>query len=158
MSARRWRWAALGLAALLGGCGTAGYYWQSVHGHLALMAAARPIDELLADPATHAALEEGEPWRQALLAYLRANRALLHDAVTTRMPALKLAWPLEATYLAWIDARGLGVDDPHAHFEKAGVGLSSGADFAAPGFLHLNFGCTRATLTEALDRMARACG
>ncbi len=108
--------------------------------------------------ATHAALEKGEPWRQDLLAYLRANRTLLHHAVTTRMPALELAWPLEATYLAWIDARGLGVDDPHAHFEKAGVGLSSGADFAAPGFLRLNFGCTRATLTEALDRMARACG
>ena len=44
-------------SALLAGCGSAGYYAQSVRGHLALMAAARPIDELLADPVTPADLK-----------------------------------------------------------------------------------------------------
>jgi cystathionine beta-lyase len=63
---------------------------------------------------------------------------------------------VEATYLAWIDARELGVSDPHAFFEQAGVGLSNGAEFGVPGFVRLNFGCSRATLELAFDRMAAA--
>ena len=77
------------------------------------------------------------------------------------MPGLVTTRP-EATYLAWIDCREMmaarGVDDPAAFFEAAGVGLSDGAAFGAPGFVRLNFGCPRATLDEALARMARALG
>ena len=44
---------ALGLVlTALGGCSTLGYYWQSATGHLALMHAARPVDDWLQDPAT----------------------------------------------------------------------------------------------------------
>ena len=50
------RWlATLALVAALsglGGCTTAGYYWQSIHGHLQLMQAARPVSDWLADPQT----------------------------------------------------------------------------------------------------------
>ena len=63
---------------------------------------------------------------------------------------------VEATYLAWIDARGLGVADPAAFFEAAGVGLSRGDDFGLPGWVRLNFGCPRQTLDQALERMAQA--
>ena len=60
-AAARWAMpAALLLAALGSGCAShapgPGYYWQSVTGHLRLMAAARPIDDWLADPATPAPL------------------------------------------------------------------------------------------------------
>jgi predicted aminopeptidase len=44
--------------ALLAGCSTAGYYAQSVGGHLALVNAARPVAEVIADPATEPALKE----------------------------------------------------------------------------------------------------
>jgi cystathionine beta-lyase len=64
---------------------------------------------------------------------------------------------VEATYLAWIDARGLAVADPAAFFEEAGVGLSGGAEFGLAGWVRLNFGCPRQTLATALDRMATAC-
>lgn len=104
--------------------------------------------------ATQAALRDGEPWRQELLAYLRGNRDHLAGFIAAHLPPLKVSLPLEATYLAWIDCRGLGVDNPHAYFEKAGVGLSDGRDFAGPGWVRLNFGCPRATLDEALRRMA----
>ena len=41
-------------------------------------------------------------------------------------------------------------------FEDAGVGLSDGREFGSEGFMRLNFGCPRATLTEGLDRMRAA--
>lgn len=63
----------VGVAALVGaawltvGCSTLGYYAQSVGGHLDLVARARPIDDLAADPAAPAALRE----RLALAARIR---------------------------------------------------------------------------------------
>lgn len=121
-------------------------------------AGGRLIPELnpLSYHASEAAFREGEPWRQELLAYLRGNRDFLADFIARHLPGVKMALPLEATYLAWLDCRGLGVENPHAFFEAAGVGLSDGRDFAAPGWLRLNFGCPRATLEEALQRMKRA--
>jgi cystathionine beta-lyase len=118
----------------------------------------RLIPELnpLSYHATEAALRDGEPWRQELLAYLRGNRDHLAATIAQRLPRLKLSLPLEATYLAWIDCRALGQDNPQAFFELAGVGLSDGRDFAGPGWVRLNFGCPRATLDEALQRMAAA--
>lgn len=104
--------------------------------------------------ATQAAYQESREWLQALLAYLRNNRDLVEREVAT-MPGLHVMHT-EATYLAWIDARPLGNARPAAFFEEAGVGLSDGADFAAPGFVRLNFGCPRSLLAEALQRMRGA--
>lgn len=58
----------LAAAALLSGCAGAGYYWQSLRGHLALLHAARPLPEWIADPATPA------PLRERLLLAERARR------------------------------------------------------------------------------------
>jgi cysteine-S-conjugate beta-lyase len=104
--------------------------------------------------ATEAAYRAGGPWHRALLDYLRANRDLVEQAVGA-MPGLRI-WHAEATYLSWIDARGLQVDDPVRLFQDAGVGLYDGALFGTPGFLRLNFACPRATLEEALRRMSHA--
>ncbi|CAL95996.1 MalY/PatB family protein [Azoarcus olearius] len=104
--------------------------------------------------AAEAAYRHGGPWRAALLDYLRDNRERVLDAVAT-MPGLRTTRP-EATYLAWIDCRDAGLDDPAAFFEAGGVGLSDGRAFGMPGFVRLNFGCSRATLDEALARMRRA--
>lgn len=104
--------------------------------------------------ATLAAYRDGEPWRRALVDYLRGNRDLVALRVRA-MPELSMT-PVEATYLAWIDCRALGVDNPVEFFEDAGVGLFNGADFGTPGWVRLNFGTRRALLAEALDRMQRA--
>ena len=64
---------------------------------------------------------------------------------------------VEATYLAWIDVRGLALANPAAHFEAHGLGLSDGTDFGAPGWLRLNFGCSRSTLDQGLARFAKGC-
>ncbi len=104
--------------------------------------------------ALRAAYQHAAGWRAELLAYLRGNRDLVMDAVAA-MPGLSMPCP-EATFLAWIDCRRAGQESPVACFEEAGVGLSDGTDFGAPGFVRLNFGCPRALLSEALARMARA--
>lgn len=52
------RWGALLALLLLGGCAQFGYLSQSLSGHLRLMSAARPVDELLADEALKPALRE----------------------------------------------------------------------------------------------------
>jgi bifunctional pyridoxal-dependent enzyme with beta-cystathionase and maltose regulon repressor activities len=62
----------------------------------------------------------------------------------------------QATYLAWIDATGLGVQNPARFFEDFGVGLCDGADFHGPGYLRLNFGCPRTILLEGLGRLRDA--
>ncbi len=104
--------------------------------------------------ACEAALREGGEWRQALLAILRRNRDLV-QATVAALPGVSMA-PVEATYLAWIDVRALGLTAPQRHFEAHGLGLSDGTDFGAPGWLRLNFGCPLPTLTEALRRFSAA--
>jgi predicted aminopeptidase len=47
---------AVAAALCLTGCANVGYYWQSVTGHLRIMAAARPVDELVNEPQTSEAL------------------------------------------------------------------------------------------------------
>lgn len=110
----------------------------------------------LAYYAAEAAYRHGEPWRQQLLAYLRGNRDTLVEFIRTRCPALAVQ-PGDATYLAWIDARGLGVENPALHFEKkAGLFLSDGAFFQFPGWIRFNFGCPRARMLEGLEKIAAA--
>jgi len=109
---------------------------------------------LLAYTATMAALQDGEPWRQALLSYLRKNRDYVMGRIQA-MPPLKVA-RVEASYLAWIDCSALNCADPHALFLGAGVALSPGSQFNAPQFVRLNFGTQRALLEQAMDRMALA--
>ena len=102
-----------------------------------------------------AAYEHGEPWRRALLAYLRDNYDFLFRFVQERLPEIVFR-PMEATYLAWFDVRRLELENPAQFFEEHGVGLSDGVPFGAPGHLRLNFGCPRFRLEEGLEKMERA--
>ena len=110
--------------------------------------------------ATEAALTSCDDWQEALLDYLRSNLRAVERAVAAA-PGLAMR-PVEATYLAWIDAREFasdhGIDNPARWFEQHGLGLSDGADFGASGFVRLNFGTRRALLDEALARLGRATG
>ena len=53
------KWLALGaLALLVVGCQSLAYYTQAIGGHLNVMARARPVEEIIADPATDPALKQ----------------------------------------------------------------------------------------------------
>ena len=111
--------------------------------------------------AATAAYRDGQPWLDAALTYLEANRRFVVDFVNRELPGVTTRAP-EATYLAWLDFRQSAIrGDPYAFFlERARVALSAGPSFGTggAGFARLNFGCPRATLTEALMRMGRAMG
>ena len=113
-----------------------------------------PDVNLLGYTAAIAAYRDGDEWNQQQCHYLKENRDLALERINS-MPGLSLN-SFEATYLAWIDCSKANLEDPHAFFEQAGVGLSPGRDFGDPHFVRMNLGCTRATLTAALDRIERA--
>jgi len=114
-----------------------------------------PHVNVLGLTACEAAYRDCGAWHDELRTYLRGNRDRVAFTVNGQK-GVKMG-AVEATYLAWIDVRALGLANPAAHFEAHGLGLSDGADFGAPGWLRLNFGCPRATLDEALNRFAQAC-
>jgi cystathionine beta-lyase len=140
----------------------------------AALAAAGPdaVDELATIPdavrhgASHlgvishvAALELGEPWLDALIPELDANRRLLGELLAKHLPEARYSAP-EGTYLAWIDCRALGLgDDPAAAFlERAGVALSAGPAFGTGGAGHarMNLATSPQIVSEAVERMAAA--
>jgi cystathionine beta-lyase len=106
-----------------------------------------------------AALREGGPWLDALLAGLEENRTLLGDLLAEHLPQLAYRRP-QATYLAWLDCRPLGLgDDPaQAFLERGRVALLGGLPFGSGGAGHarLNLGTSPEVLTEAVQRMAHA--
>jgi cystathionine beta-lyase len=106
-----------------------------------------------------AAYQHGDAWLAQCLAYLQANRDSLVNFVRREMPGVSLAAP-EGTYLAWLDCRRAGIEGSPQEFflRQARVALNDGATFGqgGDGFVRLNFACTRATLCEALERMADA--
>jgi len=118
----------------------------------------------LAQVAAQAAFSgQCEGWLAELLPYLRANRDYLIDFVQKELPGISISRP-EATYLAWLDcnelvASGKISGSPYEFFLKnAKVALNDGAAFGTGGqnFVRLNFGCPRATLEQALERMKNA--
>jgi cysteine-S-conjugate beta-lyase len=118
-----------------------------------------PHPNVLGLAACEAAFRHGGAWRWQLLETLRGNAARVEQAIG-QLPGLSME-RVEATFLAWIDCRDLGVEHPARRFEQAGVGLSDGSAFgpehAYAQYVRLNFGTTRALLDAALARIAAAC-
>ena len=89
------------LALALGaGCSTLEYYAQSIHGHFAMLDAARPIPEVIADPAAAAALKERLERAQQMRVYATSELGLPDNGSYTRYADLKrpyVAWNVFAT-------------------------------------------------------------
>ncbi|WP_103503557.1 MULTISPECIES: MalY/PatB family protein [Streptomyces] len=106
-----------------------------------------------------AALRDGGPWLDALLAGLAQNRDLLAGLLGDLLPEVR--WrPQQGGYLAWLDCRQLGLgDDPAAVFlDRGRLAVNPGATFGEEGAGHvrLNTATPPELLTEAVRRMATA--
>jgi cysteine-S-conjugate beta-lyase len=111
--------------------------------------------------ASIAAFTDGLPWLDTVRAQLDENRWLLRRLLAEQLPGARYQ-PPQASFLAWIDCRELGLDgDPAAiFFERGRVALSTGQDFGRQGrgFARLNMGTSPDLLAEAVRRMAAATG
>lgn len=103
--------------------------------------------------ATAAAFTQCDDWLDEQISYLRGNRDYLAEQLAT-VDGLSYT-PAAATFLAWVDASGLGTDDVLAWCESKGVGPSPGRDFHASEFFRINFGCSRSMLSEIVSRLKK---
>lgn len=108
---------------------------------------------------TAAYSKEGAAWVDALTSYLDGNRRVF-DAAINAIPGLR-SMPLEATYLAWVDFAGTGMEpkDFIARVEKqAKIAVNHGISFGAGGdsFLRFNLATQRAVVVEAAERLKQA--
>ncbi|HCT76348.1 MAG TPA: cystathionine beta-lyase [Micromonosporaceae bacterium] len=105
-----------------------------------------------------AALRDGGEWLDSLLRELDHNRRLLGDLLADRLPAIK-SRPPQATYLAWLDCRALGLSEhtgPAAVFlERGRLALNAGQAFGTGGAGHvrLNYATSPEIIAEAVQRM-----
>lgn len=102
---------------------------------------------------------EGAEWVDALMGYLDENRRVF-DAGMNAIPGVK-SMPLEATYLAWADFSGTGMDPAEftRRIEKeAKIAVNHGHTFGKGGepFLRFNLGTQRARIIEAVERVQAA--
>jgi cysteine-S-conjugate beta-lyase len=107
-----------------------------------------------------AALDDGGGWLDQLVSELSANLDLLERLLAEHLPGIRWQRP-EATYLAWLDCRDLGLgDDPAAEFRRRGrVALGSGPRYGPEdgrGFVRLNLATSPEIIEEAVRRMASA--
>jgi cystathionine beta-lyase len=109
--------------------------------------------------ATAAYSPEGAAWVDDLIGYLDGNRRVF-DAAVNAIPGLR-SMPLEATYLAWVDFAGTGMDA--AEFTRrveteARIAANHGHTFGTGGetFLRFNIAAPRRVIEEAGARLAAA--
>lgn len=104
-----------------------------------------------------AAYQQGEPWLDALQAYLEANLRYIATELNAAFPQLN--WqPPQASYLAWIDLRPLNLDDralQKALIEEQKVAIMPGYTYGpeGAGFVRLNAGCPRSKLEQGVQRL-----
>ncbi len=111
--------------------------------------------------AARAALSgECDDWLKELLGYLTANRDFLVDYASNYLPDICVTRP-DGTYLAWLDCsqlveQGRITGSPYEYFlQVAKVAFGDGKIYgkASSNFVRLNYGCTRQTLKQGLDRV-----
>jgi cystathionine beta-lyase len=118
--------------------------------------------QALALVATEAAYRDGEPWLNAVMAYVADNYRYLVDFLAAHLPQLRVIRP-QGTYLVWVDFRALGLpaaERKRLIMDDAGLLLDEGELFGpeGAGFERFNLACPRAILEEALLRLQRVLG
>ena len=106
------------------------------------------------------AYSEGAPWLEQLKEHLLSNITYVNTFLQEQHIPIQ-AVPTEATFLMWLDCKGLGLShDKLMDFfvHKAKLGLNDGMSFGGTGegFMRLNVGISREVLKEAMLRLLEA--
>lgn len=99
-------------------------------------------------------------WLDELNAYIDANEEYVRNYMKQYLPGFRVM-PREATFLLWIDCRGLNISDERLEqwfIREAKVGVYMGNIFGAQGkgFIRMNIAAPAALLEEAMRRMKEA--
>lgn len=108
--------------------------------------------------ASIAAYREGREWLDSVIEYLDGNRRELHAQLAEHLPEIVCTVP-EGTYIAWLDARALGLDNASKFFaDNADVALTDGASCGVgyDNYMRFIFATPRPVIVEAVKRMAAA--
>ena len=115
---------------------------------------------VLSHVAFQSAYTHGKQWLEELKIHLYKNYEMLQNLCEKYPEKLKLT-PIEATYLAWIDCRGMNLSDRKLRdffVKEAKLGLNPGLGFGSngSGFMRLNFAVSVEKMQEVIKRLDEA--
>ena len=115
---------------------------------------------VLSHVAFESAYLHGHSWVEELKIHLYKNYKMLENLVLKYEKYIKIT-PIEATYLAWLDCRGLGFKDKELRdffINEAKLGLNAGLSFGreGSGFMRLNFAVSATKMLEVVKKLNKA--
>lgn len=115
---------------------------------------------VLSHVAFESAYKNGKEWLEDLKVHLIKNFNLLDD-LCKKYPDLIKVVPIEATYLAWLDCRGMNLSNKELKnffIKEAKLGLNAGLSFGreGSGFMRLNFALSCAKMSELIQKLESA--
>lgn len=119
-----------------------------------------PKCNILGYRACEAAYKHSAPWLEQAIQVIDTNRKLVADFMAREFPQVQVI-DLEATYLLWMNWRGLGLDSrelERINHQEARLFFDEGYIFGAQGdgFERWNLACPTRYIREALERMKTA--
>ena len=115
---------------------------------------------VLSHVAFEAAYKHGKKWLIELREHLYLNYQELNKLALEYNEFIKVT-PIEATYLAWIDCRAMGLRDKALReffIKEAKLGLNAGISFGREGhgFMRLNFAVSSAKMSKIIKQLENA--
>lgn len=109
---------------------------------------------------TIAAYQEGEPWLNEVLQYIKKNIEYFIEFLNKNMPKIK-AIPPEASYLVFLDCRDLGFSEnelSNFFVNEANLALNEGSSYGEESrlFMRINLACPRAVVERATEQILSA--
>lgn len=110
--------------------------------------------------AIEAAYSKGEPWLDHLIPYIEHNMEEVRRFLEKELPDVQMMKP-DASYLAWLDCRALGLSDQEIKrklIHKGKLILESGPKYGpgGEGFVRMNVGCSLSVVKDGLIRLKTA--
>lgn len=103
------------------------------------------------------AYRSGSEYVSEMVCYVRANMEALKAFLDESLPEIRFEVP-EGTYLAWMDASGLGLEASELQrrlVDVGHVGIMSGETYGGAGYLRMNLACPRSKAERGMERMLR---
>ena len=115
---------------------------------------------ILSHVAYESAYKNGKEWLAELKVHLFKNYQMLKELCEKYPNQIKIT-PIEATYLAWLDCRGMKLSDKKLReifIDKVKLGLSPGLSFGreGSGFMRLNFAVSSTVMIEIIKKLDKS--